>query len=427
MIISPSGLVLTNNHVINGTTGLTAIVASTGQRYTATWLGYDKGSDVAVIKLDGASGLRTVPIGDSSNVKIGDDVVGMGNANGTGRISYVSGTITDVDQTITASDDGSGEAPERLTGMLQTNAQIIPGDSGGPLVSTGGKVIGMDTAASVAGVERFRPGRRLRYPDQPGDRAGPPDHRRASGLRRADRQLGLRRRTRAERPERHSEHRDKPQRPAPPARAVSPAELRASHPGTRWLRAQRPGRRRAYQDRACWFRHAGTRFAQPDACLHGWPRRRRRHYQGGRPPGFIAGFADDHPARPARRYLRQDDVGDSTGPVGDSLADTGRCAAPVRGTSPVKRGPIGQALALAKPGQHPRLAPLDLRDRDVLLLGVGQLRVAGTEVDCRYAERVEPVPRRSSPAWPAALRPSLPRRRLRLAHRDPAALRRPRR
>jgi S1-C subfamily serine protease len=150
MIISHNGLVLTNNHVINGTTGLTAKVVSTGQQYTATWLGYDKGSDVAVIKLEGASNLRTVPIGDSSTVKVGDGVVGMGNANGTGRISYVAGTITNLNQAITASDDGSGEAAEHLTGMLQTNAQIIPGDSGGPLVSTDGKVIGMDTAASTS-------------------------------------------------------------------------------------------------------------------------------------------------------------------------------------------------------------------------------------------------------------------------------------
>jgi S1-C subfamily serine protease len=124
---------------------------STGQQYKATWLGYDKTSDVAVIKLEGASGLHTVPLGDSSSVKVGDAVVGMGNANGTGKITYVAGTITNLDQTITASDDGSGEAPERLTDMLQTNAQIIPGDSGGPLVSTDGKVIGMDTAASSSG------------------------------------------------------------------------------------------------------------------------------------------------------------------------------------------------------------------------------------------------------------------------------------
>jgi S1-C subfamily serine protease len=149
MIINSNGLVLTNNHVINGTTGLTATVPSTGRQYTAQWLGYDKGSDVAVIKLEGASGLRTVPLGNSSTVKVGDDVVGMGNAGGTGHISYVVGSITGLNQTIRASDDGSGVSPERLTGMLQTNAQIIPGDSGGPLANTDGKVIGMDTAAST--------------------------------------------------------------------------------------------------------------------------------------------------------------------------------------------------------------------------------------------------------------------------------------
>jgi S1-C subfamily serine protease len=147
MIISPDGKVLTNNHVINGTTGLTATVA--GRQYPARWLGYDKGSDVAVIQLEGASGLAPVPVGNSANVKVGDQVIGVGNAAGTGRLSYASGTITNLNQSITASDDGSGAAAERLTGMLQTSAHIIPGDSGGPLVSTDGKVIGMDTAAST--------------------------------------------------------------------------------------------------------------------------------------------------------------------------------------------------------------------------------------------------------------------------------------
>jgi S1-C subfamily serine protease len=148
MVVSSSGLVLTNNHVIDQTTGLTAIVASTGHSYKARWLGYDKSDDIAVLQLEGASGLKTVPLGDSSSVKVGDDVVGMGNAGGTGGIETVSGTITALNQTITASDDGSGVAPERLTDMLQTNADIIQGDSGGPLVSTNGQVIGMDTAAS---------------------------------------------------------------------------------------------------------------------------------------------------------------------------------------------------------------------------------------------------------------------------------------
>ncbi len=152
MIISSNGLVLTNNHVINGTTGLTARAVNaagqgTGPRYTARWLGYDKTADVAVIQLVGASGLHTVPLGNSNNVKLGDSVVAMGNANGTGYISTVEGRITGLNQKITASDNGTSS--EVLTNMIQTSSQIIPGDSGGPLASVNGQVIGMDTAAST--------------------------------------------------------------------------------------------------------------------------------------------------------------------------------------------------------------------------------------------------------------------------------------
>jgi S1-C subfamily serine protease len=148
MIISRSGLVLTNNHVIDGTTGLTATVIATGQRYKAQWLGYDKKADIAVIQLEGASGLRTVPIGNSNSVKVGNGAVAMGNANGTGNITTVTGSITGLDRSITASDDGDGQS-ENLTGMIQTNSEIVPGDSGGPLANTSGQVIGMDTAAST--------------------------------------------------------------------------------------------------------------------------------------------------------------------------------------------------------------------------------------------------------------------------------------
>jgi S1-C subfamily serine protease len=152
MVISKDGLVLTNNHVINGTTGLRAVVAS-GQSYPAKFLGYDKADDVAVIQLLTKSGakpsnLRTVPLGDSSTVHLGDGVVALGNAGGTGQTTTVTGSITGLNQTITASDDGSNSS-ERLTNMLRTNAQIVPGDSGGPLANTDGKVIGMDTAAAT--------------------------------------------------------------------------------------------------------------------------------------------------------------------------------------------------------------------------------------------------------------------------------------
>ena len=148
MVVSSDGIVLTNNHVIDDSTGLTATVVDTGQRYSATVLGYDKTDDVAVIRLAGASGLKTVPLGDSGTVKLGDQVVAIGNADGTGGAAVVGGTITALNQTISASDQGSSSGSETLHGMLQTNADIIPGDSGGPLASTGGKVIGMDTAAA---------------------------------------------------------------------------------------------------------------------------------------------------------------------------------------------------------------------------------------------------------------------------------------
>jgi len=96
----------------------------------------------------GASGLKTVPLGDSSTVKVGDGVIALGNAGGTGGTITVTGSVTGLNQSITASDDGSSTS-ERLTNMLRTDANIVPGDSGGPLASTAGKVIGMDTAAAT--------------------------------------------------------------------------------------------------------------------------------------------------------------------------------------------------------------------------------------------------------------------------------------
>src|SRR5215469_11533773 len=149
MVINASGLVLTNNHVINGSTRITATVAATGTTYSATVVGYDKTGDIALIQLKNASGLTTVPIGNSSSVRAGQAVVAMGNAEGQGSITPAPGQITGLNQTITASDEGGSTSSETLHGMIQTNADIVPGDSGGPLASSAG-VIGMDTAGNDA-------------------------------------------------------------------------------------------------------------------------------------------------------------------------------------------------------------------------------------------------------------------------------------
>ncbi len=148
MVITPGGLVLTNNHVIEDATRITATLASTGRTYPARVLGYDVTGDIALIQLEGVSGLRTIPIGDSSTVKTGQPVVAMGNAEGQSMIVPVTGLITAVNQTITATDQGGSIATETLHGMLETNAAIVSGDSGGPLANSAGQVIGMNTAGN---------------------------------------------------------------------------------------------------------------------------------------------------------------------------------------------------------------------------------------------------------------------------------------
>jgi S1-C subfamily serine protease len=151
MVITSTGEVLTNNHVIDGATKVTVQIAGTGPTYTAKVLGTDAADDVALLQIDGASGLKTVKLGDSSRVAVGDQVVAIGNALGLpGPPSVTEGSITGVDQSITASDAGGANA-ENLTGLLQMDAPLRPGDSGGPLVDTSSLVIGMDTAAAGGG------------------------------------------------------------------------------------------------------------------------------------------------------------------------------------------------------------------------------------------------------------------------------------
>jgi len=147
MVIKPDGLVLTNNHVIEDSTSITARTAN-GHLYQAKVLGYDVTGDIALIQLEGAHGLQTVPLGDSSTTKTGDPVVGMGNAEGQSAIVPVSGQVTALNQTITAGDQGGSISQETLHNMIQTNANIVSGDSGGPLANSAGQVIGMDTAGN---------------------------------------------------------------------------------------------------------------------------------------------------------------------------------------------------------------------------------------------------------------------------------------
>jgi S1-C subfamily serine protease len=148
MVLTPSGEVLTNNHVIQGATDIRALVDGGRRSYTAKVLGYDVADDVALLQLQGASGLPTVRTGGSQAVRVGDAVVAVGYAGGQpGAPTVTDGSVTALGRTLTAADPG-GRA-ETLSGMIQIDAQIEPGDSGGPLLDGDGKVIGINTAAAA--------------------------------------------------------------------------------------------------------------------------------------------------------------------------------------------------------------------------------------------------------------------------------------
>ena len=155
IVLTSNGEVLTNNHVINGATSVKVTDIGNGKTYQATVVGYDASHDIAVLQLTGASGLTTAATGNSSTVRVGDNVVGLGNAGGRGGApSVAAGTVTALNQSITASDEGSSSS-EQLSGLIETNADIQAGDSGGPLVNAHGQVIGVDTAASSGSSDPF--------------------------------------------------------------------------------------------------------------------------------------------------------------------------------------------------------------------------------------------------------------------------------
>lgn len=151
MVLTASGQVLTNNHVVAGATKIVVTDADTGKQYQAKVVGTAPTQDVAVLQLVGASKLGTVKTGDSTTVAAGDAVVALGNAGGRGGLpTVVSGNVVALGRSITASDP-SGSNARRLTNLIQVDAQIEPGDSGGPLANANGEVIGINTAASTNG------------------------------------------------------------------------------------------------------------------------------------------------------------------------------------------------------------------------------------------------------------------------------------
>jgi S1-C subfamily serine protease len=145
IVLTSSGGVLTNNHVIRGARSIRVTVPSTGRTYSATVEGYSVARDVALLDLRNARGLTTATFGDSSDVRVGDGIVSVGNAGGRGTLTVKSGRVVRLNRSITVRDEDG--TPARLSGLIETTAPLRPGDSGGPLLLDG-EVVGMDAAAS---------------------------------------------------------------------------------------------------------------------------------------------------------------------------------------------------------------------------------------------------------------------------------------
>ena len=149
MVLTSSGRILTNNHVIAGATTIRVAVPNTTHRYAARVVGYDIADDVAVLQLQRATNLSTVTIGSSAALTVGTSVTAVGNSGGLGRLIAAHGRVIRLRRSITVVNDIGQRS--WLAGVIETSASLRPGDSGGPLLDRTGRVVGMDTAAAFGG------------------------------------------------------------------------------------------------------------------------------------------------------------------------------------------------------------------------------------------------------------------------------------
>jgi S1-C subfamily serine protease len=144
-IVTAGGLILTNNHVVTGTSSLTVILDDTRQ-LPATIVATDPQHDLALIKVD-ATGLTPVRLGDSSGIQVGQLAIAIGSPLGTFTDSVTQGIVSGTNRSIAVGDRATG-TEENLSGLIQTDAAINPGNSGGPLLDAGGAVVGIITASA---------------------------------------------------------------------------------------------------------------------------------------------------------------------------------------------------------------------------------------------------------------------------------------
>ncbi|GHB09873.1 protease [Streptomyces tendae] len=168
VIITDDGEIITNNHVVAGASSV-KVTTNDGKQYTADVVGTDSKKDLALIKLQNASGLKAATLGDSDGIGVGDQVVAIGSPEGlTGTVT--SGIVSALDRDVTVStDEGQQQQQQRQGGQwpfefggqqfngdtgsstttykaIQTDASLNPGNSGGALIDMNGNIIGINSA-----------------------------------------------------------------------------------------------------------------------------------------------------------------------------------------------------------------------------------------------------------------------------------------
>jgi putative serine protease PepD len=146
VVLTADGNILTNNHVVAGSTGTITVTLADGSQHTAKVVGTSPSYDLAVIKIDGASGLTPATLGQTKDVQVGQQVVAIGSPQGlTGTVT--TGIVSALNRTVAVQgEDGSGV----VYNGLQTDAPINQGNSGGALVNLDGQVVGINSAIATA-------------------------------------------------------------------------------------------------------------------------------------------------------------------------------------------------------------------------------------------------------------------------------------
>ena len=149
MIVREDGYIVTNKHVIEGARNIQVVTADGDTYDNVQIVGQDPLNDVAYLKIEDASGLPTINLGDSKTIAVGQPVLAIGNALGAYQNTVTQGIVSGTGRSVEAG-DSDGNNVETLIDMIQTDAAINPGNSGGPLVNANGDVIGINTAVADA-------------------------------------------------------------------------------------------------------------------------------------------------------------------------------------------------------------------------------------------------------------------------------------